>query len=96
MGTLDGNIYLGRYSGSFTGTSTWKVVPTDTLTQIIDTKKSIKLRVEYQFDKETVAVNSLNIAQGVLDKLASTLKSGDKYEIPVDFVLVTTKIGIIE
>ncbi len=96
MGTLDGNIFLGRYSDSFMGKSSWDIVPTDTLFQSIKTGDPVKLSIEYSSSEATVAVNSLDKAQDILDRLTSAIKSGDKYNVPADFSLVTNKIGIIE
>lgn len=99
IGTLDGNIYLGRHETSFRGNSSWKIEPTNTLIQSTKIGDPVKLSVEYsskETGEERFAANSLSKSQDILDKLSSAIKKGDKYVVPVDFTLSAYKIGIVK
>lgn len=43
IGTLDGNIYLGRYETSFKSNSSWEIESTDVLIQSTKIGDSVKL-----------------------------------------------------
>jgi hypothetical protein len=95
LGSISGYCFLGTYSGSFNGGSTWSRVPTVTIPKIIKPGVPVKLKLTYSFTGEA-GKGAFNDLQNILDDYSKAINNGREYKIPVDFNLSTESFGIIK
>lgn len=86
MTARDGNINVGRFQGSLTGSSTWKLEPTETLRELIEPNAPAQLRIQYFPDNPNSNPNERRALENIL-------KGNWENE---EFVFLPAMVGIVE
>ena len=97
LGLGNGSFSLATYDGSFDGQSTWVQVKTQDGTGQLIAGEEVLLMVEYLFPGVSQLPDYFFKEQDVFDSLSDDIGLGKfSYNIPSDFVLYPTAVGIIK
>lgn len=95
LGKIDGTLLLGEYQGSFRSDSTWEITPAADLLNLIKPDEEVLLTT--MMSVKDNSTNSVLVPEDVLDDLILEFQSSEfKREIPRDFALAVTKVGIVK
>jgi hypothetical protein len=89
MTSRTGNMNFGTFKGSYTGDSTWSLVPTDLVKASVTTAKPAQLRLVYQANQKLTEFDRTVI--NALDKMAA-----GTFSVPEQFVLIPVMVGVVQ
>jgi len=96
FGTIDGEVYLGTYTNSFTGDRSWRMLPGEQATAFLKPGEPVIVKVQYFLLGNDDGDKKTRGYEAVLDALIKEFQE-KKFElqIPAEFVLSSDRIGVI-
>ena len=96
VGGADSHVFLGTYEESFEGSSSWERTPNAFVVESVEPGETVIIRHSFEFTGIEGEEGALVGMQQILDNLIEEFNSG-KYEleIPADFALVSTRLGVV-
>ena len=96
VGGVDGNVFFGTYEKSFEGDSNWKSVPSSVVVELVEPTQPVVIRFRHEFSGAEGEREYLKKYEDVLDVLIREFQTGDfQYEILSDFILASTRLGVV-
>lgn len=96
VGGVDGNVFFGTYEKSFEGGSNWKSVPGSVVVELVEPTEPVVIRFRFEFSGAGGEREYLKKYEDVLDVLIREFQTGDfQYEISSDFILASTRLGVV-
>ncbi len=96
VGGVDGNVFFGTYEKSFEGDSNWKSVPSSVVVELVEPTEPVVIRFRYEFSGAEGEREYLKKYEDTLDVLIEEFQTGDfQYEILSDFILASTRLGVV-
>ncbi len=96
-GSLAGNVFLGKYDGSFYRESSWSATPTSEAVDVLQKGEDVLLRIEIELSSQQEFEAEYNrLIDATLNGLHLEFKGqSEEGRIPDDFILIPDRIGII-
>ncbi len=96
VGGVDGNVFFGTYEKSFEGDSNWKLVSSSVVAELVKPAEPTIIRFKYKFSGAEGEREYLKKYEDALDVLIREFQTDDfQYEIPSDFILASTRLGVV-
>lgn len=97
FGMPDGNTILGKFKGNLRGDSKWTTVKTDEVLITLGDKQPALIEVQFVVEDIPQVLEKIAKNEKIFDGYIDSMQSGKyDFEIPEDFYLVASKVGVVE